>query len=227
MLLYAFLVLGVWNGVLGSDGLCDEPEYLVCKFPGDIKFPETEEDINRLCPIIIQNLDCLKDYFGKCGFQSGLTEDKVHKLKEITDDVCREDSPLHLGVVRNIGCFNEVLENDEESCKRYISSKVRKMRNYLYDIEAERGYNDDYYDPQLWQPLLCIKDAFEMSCFISKVSERCGSDAKDIASEIMTRATVAYYACSASSEEMITELLELLELELEEESLLRRIIRRE
>ncbi|CAL1297017.1 unnamed protein product [Larinioides sclopetarius] len=227
MLLYAFLVLGVWNGVLGSDDLCDEPEYRVCEMPDGIQFPETEEDINRLCPIFIQNIDCLKDYFDKCGYERGLTEDKLQKLKEVTEDGCREDSPLHLGLVRNIGCFSEVIENDEESCKRYISSKASKMRNYLYDIEAERGYSDDFYDPQLWNPLYCIMDAFEMSCFISKVSERCESHAKDVASEILTRANVAHIACSVSSEERIAELLALLELEMEEESLLRRIMWKE
>ncbi|CAL1297018.1 unnamed protein product [Larinioides sclopetarius] len=228
MLLYAFLVLGVWNGVLGSDDLCDEPEYRVCEMPDGIQFPETEEDINRLCPIFIQNIDCLKDYFDKCGYERGLTEDKLQKLKEVTEDGCREDSPLHLGLVRNIGCFSEVIENDEESCKRYISSKASKMRNYLYDIETENGYSEEErYDPELWMPFQCILDSFEIACFISKVSERCGSDARDIASEVLTRALIVHNSCAASNEERISELLTLLELELEEEATLRRIIKKE
>ncbi|CAL1297022.1 unnamed protein product, partial [Larinioides sclopetarius] len=105
-------------------------------------------------------------------------------IKEIAEDVCREDSPLHLGVVQNIGCFSEVLDNYDESCKTRVEFKTAKIKMHLYDIEAKRR-NKNNRDPELWQPLSCIVDALKLSCFISKVSERCGSDAKDVASEIL------------------------------------------
>ncbi|CAL1297016.1 unnamed protein product [Larinioides sclopetarius] len=226
MLLYVFFVLGAWRGVIGSDNICTENEYPDCKMI-DIGFPKTEEDINRICPILIENLDCLKNHFDKCGYEFGTTEDELQALQGVTEDVCREGSRMHLGVVQHIGCFNEVKQLDKQFCESYVRSKVSKMKNYLYDIEAERGYSDDYYDPELWLPFQCIRNSFEIACSISKTSERCGSDAKDIASEILTRANVAHIACSVSSEERIAELLALLELEMEEESLLRRIMWKE
>ncbi|CAL1297026.1 unnamed protein product [Larinioides sclopetarius] len=213
--------------VIGNENLCDIPAYRVCETPGITAFPKTEEDINRICPIILEKLDCEKNYAEKCVYADDFPEAIFSERKRVAEDVCQKDSPLHLSVVQNIGCFNEVFEKDSEFCSRYIRSKARVMTNYIRNNEAERGFDKDTHDEELWMSFRCLMYSFDMTCSVSKISERCGPDAKSIEIEVLTRANIAHRPCSAASEEKIAELSALFDLELEEEASLKRIFPQE
>ncbi|XP_055950755.1 uncharacterized protein LOC129984820 [Argiope bruennichi] len=218
MLLYIFLLLGAWKGTLGNDDICQEPRYRACPVPQPWRFPETKPDLDRLCIGYLQTTDCMIDHLNKCNPEEDSWRRYFLNMKNVSEDACDKDSQLHLRIVQNLDCFNEVVEKDSRTCRVIVDERRKKMFKYVKQTEAEKGNNDE-----LRSSFQCLVISLKNICYASKSNERCGSDARDIVLEVNRRAGFPLH-CSAES---ITELLLLIELEPEEEALLNQIIDRE
>ncbi|GBN99524.1 hypothetical protein AVEN_222503-1 [Araneus ventricosus] len=225
MLLYVCLVLGAWKGVMGKHVVCNEPNSQVCNTVRDLSFPKTEADIDQMCPLLIEHLDCLQDYSDKCGSNGDLQ--LFPGMRDVVEDGCRKDSSLHLRIVQSIGCFHEVVRYDIEACNNYTKGKSAAARKYILNLEAKPGHDEDNYDHELWMPFRCLMQSLEIVCLASKSSERCGSDAGDVLLEVVGRAGFSRRFCASSGEDSLAKLLTLLELKSEEEASLNRLIRGE
>ncbi|KAF8774147.1 hypothetical protein HNY73_016729 [Argiope bruennichi] len=159
-----------------------------------------------------------KDYLKKCDPEDVSWQNYLQNLKDVAEDACAENSELHLRIVQNIGCFNEVAQQDIQICHNDIDKKTEEMLKYIREIETEEGTNDE-----LWEAFQCLLASLEIQCYASKSSERCGYDAGDLVLEL-SRSTGFRFRCSVASEEILSKLLALLELELEEEASLNRIM---
>ncbi|KAF8774146.1 hypothetical protein HNY73_016728 [Argiope bruennichi] len=138
MLLYIFLLLGTWTSVLGKDDKCRESRYHVCPLPDGWGFPKTMADLEQICPGFIQTIDCMKDHLKKCNPEDNLRRRYLQNLGDVTKDACDKDSQLHLRIVQNIDCFNEVVQNDSKTCYKGIDKKTGKMMKHIQKTEAKR-----------------------------------------------------------------------------------------
>ncbi|GBN88649.1 hypothetical protein AVEN_184515-1 [Araneus ventricosus] len=231
MLVCILLILGTWNGVMGTDDICNIPSYRACAIPEETRnFPKTEEDINRQCPYVAQHLECLKDYADKCGYENvhqEFSEEKHQTLKNLVEDICQKDSQLHLRIVQNIGCISELMDNFQNECREYLRNKTAMLRQYTRNKEVEENYDESTYNVELWRPFLCVTESLGVACFASEASKRCGSDTRGLVLELVARSGSIKEACPPVVGDRINELIRLLELEIEEERLLNEIINKE
>ncbi|GBM83126.1 hypothetical protein AVEN_40094-1 [Araneus ventricosus] len=127
--------------------------------PGQVRVvtnSTTISDEDDLIRQIAHRFDCEKDYSDRCGFYDDLAEERFRKLRGLVADVCREDSPLHLGIVQNIGCLNEVIEGDLDVCHRHLRAKVRVMIEYIRNIEVGEGYEGYTRKEEIWTSFSCL-----------------------------------------------------------------------
>ncbi|CAL1280396.1 unnamed protein product [Larinioides sclopetarius] len=173
-----------------------------------------------MCPQIAYHFDCEKDYSDRCEFYDDLAEERFREIRDLVADICRKDSPLHLGIVRNMDCLNEVIEVDFKICYNYMRSKARVMMEYIQNMDFEAGYEGYLGKEEILASFSCLTDLFKNACLTSKTSDRCGSNVKDIAIEVLTRENSTYRVCSDASDERLEELLSLLNLGSQEKAFL-------
>ncbi|CAL1297027.1 unnamed protein product, partial [Larinioides sclopetarius] len=127
MFICFFLVLVTWNGVLGTEDICNTVSFRACPKSEESRyFPKTEEDIVRQCPTIAQYLECLKDYAEKCGHENvhlPFSGDRYQTMKNLLEEICQKDSQLHLRIVKNIGCLSELMGNSRIECREFSQNK--------------------------------------------------------------------------------------------------------
>ncbi|GIY33407.1 hypothetical protein CEXT_524161 [Caerostris extrusa] len=99
MFIYALLILVVWGGAIATDYNCEEG------FGGGVKcrnlsevgffeFPQSEADIDRMCPRALRFLECLKEFEDECGAERialhNYSRRKVEALIDLINDICQE-----------------------------------------------------------------------------------------------------------------------------------------
>ncbi|XP_035230970.1 uncharacterized protein LOC118202869 [Stegodyphus dumicola] len=164
--------LVVASTALEEEDYCDNSPYALCD-PGEgfKKFPESEEEFDEICPIVLGQFRCMQEYASKCD-SSRLQ--RHTRFLEALQEVCRKDSRLHETIAKNIGCI-------KESVIKECSEKIRKVRQAYVDSLNVTGQVD-------WMKLLCMSDAYSLTCASDAVLAPCGSTVKTAILEMAQRA---------------------------------------
>ncbi|GIX97330.1 uncharacterized protein CDAR_427341 [Caerostris darwini] len=221
MFIYAFLILVVWGGAIATDDICkDGGGGEMCRNLSEVgyfQFPQRVADIDRMCPLVLKFMDCLKDYEDKCGAEKiyliNYSRRKVEALINLTNDICREDSPLRISLIANLNCMKNQIANHHSNCVDKIRDQLEKLEFYIQEFEQEQDMPSD-----MWLDYQCLYHALEIACYASDVSENCGKEAENVSMEILTRAEYLDDFCPQRSRESIIEVMKMLELELEDET---------
>ncbi|GIY33402.1 uncharacterized protein CEXT_524121 [Caerostris extrusa] len=224
MFIYALLILVLWGGATATDDKCEEGGGgQMCRKlteVGYFQFPQSEADIDRMCPLVLKFLDCLKDYEDECGAEKvdliNYSREQVEKLIDLTNDLCREDSQLRISLVSNLACIENRV--NRSNCYEETMDDLEKLKNYIREIETEQ---DTFSD--MWLDYQCLYGAMEIACYTSDISENCGKEAEDVSMEILIRVEHLDDYCSETSHESAIEAMKMLDLELEVETDLKNI----
>ncbi|GIY33403.1 uncharacterized protein CEXT_524131 [Caerostris extrusa] len=181
---------------------------------GYLRFPQSEADIDRMCPLVLKFADCLKDYEDECGAEK--ERENVEKLIDLTNDICREDSQLRISLVANIACIENQI--NRSNCNRKTRDDLEELKDYIEEIETEQNMFSD-----MWLDYQCLFVAMEIACYASDISQNCGKEAEDVSMEILIRGEHLDDYCPETSRESALEVMKMLDLELEEETDLKNI----
>ncbi|GIX97322.1 uncharacterized protein CDAR_427301 [Caerostris darwini] len=216
MFISAVLILGVWQGALATDNVCEDVMETCSNFFGISldDLPETESDIESLCPNALQHLDCIKDFEDQCGIENvriyGYSREKIDRLIDLTNDICQKDSQLHIDLVENLDCL-KIQVDKIGSIRNKIMDRVEKTENYIQEMEKEDSEIDVWFNYQ------CLFSAMEYVHFDYEILDNCGKRADDASKQIIMRAELFDEICPKEFREGSAELLKTLELEMEEE----------
>ncbi|GIX97328.1 hypothetical protein CDAR_427331 [Caerostris darwini] len=225
MFIYAFLILVIWGGAIATIDKCEKGNGgLICSKltgVGYLQFPQSEADIDRICPIVLKFADCLKDYEDECGAEKvdliNYSREKVEKLIDLTNDICREDSPLRISLIANLFCIENLF--NRSNCYEETLEDLEKLKVYIREIELSKICF-------LTCGLIisaCKYGAMEIACYASDISENCGKEAEDVSMEILIRTEYLDDYCEETTRERALEVMKMLDLELEVETDLKNI----
>ncbi|GIY33404.1 hypothetical protein CEXT_524141 [Caerostris extrusa] len=187
---------------------------------GYLQFPQSEADIDRICPLVLKFADCLKDYEDECGAEKvdliNYSREKVEKLIDLTNDICRKDSPLRISLLPNLACIENQV--NRSNCNRKTRDDLEELKDYIEEIETEQNMFSD-----MWLDYQCLYGAMEIACYASDISENCGKEAEDVSMEILIRTEYLDDYCEETTRESALEVMKMLDLELEVETDLKNI----
>ncbi|GIY33406.1 hypothetical protein CEXT_524151 [Caerostris extrusa] len=162
MFIYAFLILVLWGGAIATDDICkDGGGGEMCRNLSEVgyfQFPQSVADIDRMCPLVLKFMDCLKDYEDECGAEKiyliNYSRRKVEALINLTNDICREDSQLRINLVANLNCMKNQIANHHSNCFDKIQDELKKLEFYIQEFEQEQDRPSD-----MWLDYECFADS--------------------------------------------------------------------
>ncbi|KFM59589.1 hypothetical protein X975_20055, partial [Stegodyphus mimosarum] len=171
MWLLILTALVVASTALEEDDICEKNPYRLCN-PGEdaTKFPESEEEFDKLCPVLLEEFRCLQEHASKCD-PSTLEEHTAYI--EVLQEVCRKDSSLHDTIAKNLECI-------KESVTKECSEKVRRVPDAYMDFLNVTGEVD-------FIKLMCMGNGYALTCATDAVSGPCGSAVKAAILEMARR----------------------------------------
>ncbi|XP_054717099.1 uncharacterized protein LOC129226513 [Uloborus diversus] len=174
------------NGVGNVD--CEQRSYSVCS-PGrrGATFPGSEDDLNTVCPEIIEYAECLNTYDEVCATKEEDVREfkpgQYVKIRELLADICNNNSLLHKVLSENMRCIKESIDGAGDECaqKRYLFRKTYMSQR---EVDEESASFEELVN------LHCLLPYQMMSCVIGDISRRCGDMAKSAVIEVAFRANI-------------------------------------
>ncbi|KFM59590.1 hypothetical protein X975_20056, partial [Stegodyphus mimosarum] len=227
MLLLMIFYLGKEN--LADEHLCDKDSFEICAKPDTfpVSLPENEDDLNKICPVILEFTQCTWDYEEICSPEAEMAKNRRHfkGLLDVLEDICREDSSLHKAVSENAKCLKVSIQELNSTCYEStehalaLYSEMRKKTTEETDSESIAEEN--------WNSHMCFFHVYDISCLAEDAEKRCGSTAKHVVVEMVRRIAYFEWTCPPDILKELPSIVELLELEEGEKIRLRGILRKE
>ncbi|KAG8199073.1 hypothetical protein JTE90_021083 [Oedothorax gibbosus] len=215
MLIFTSILLvsfGVLSGATEDDS-CKERRPAHCFTDDDdvpIEFPDSEEALNKLCPVLLPRIKCVLDYKKKCPntyLPPGLDEN-LDDIYVVFGEACDTDSELHKGLSTHLPCIEKNIEGHVAACKPMVKEVLEEMTSHLnLDWDSEDVFPNDEDRAKY----ICTKEALDMSCFVSSTSVKCGEEAGEISESIINRIGVLDVLCPENIHEDIEALVALVQ----------------
>ncbi|GFS43391.1 uncharacterized protein TNIN_317181 [Trichonephila inaurata madagascariensis] len=212
MLVIAVLLLAGYVDFLKASEDCENDALIECLPPEifPVPFPETEAEINFVCPKLRDYVHCIQNHLDECGNEDGSFEEQIkvryEKISEVLSDVCDKGSTLHDGIIYNIKCLKSRILNHNASCYDKTEAVLEIYSNHRHLEETEDINKNSIY----WEEYFCLFEAYDLSCLASDAADRCGLKAKNIILEIVKRLHYLENSCSKKAREELRNLIEIL-----------------
>ncbi|XP_055949811.1 uncharacterized protein LOC129984065 [Argiope bruennichi] len=208
-----------WNGVFGTSDICNERVSSVCLSSSSRpSFPETEEELEKVCQILLTAFRCVRNYAERCEIETAEVKE-IETFSEALTEICREDTLLHSNVVQNLPCLKDIFQHAEQQCQGFTRNAI----NHLYEQVMNAG-NANGDENHVYRVFDCLFVSIQAHCFVTQTVEKCGSRAKDAVLEIMEKSRLVDEECPGSVQKEVLELLNVLALATEEEVHVKRLL---
>ncbi|KAG8199077.1 hypothetical protein JTE90_021087 [Oedothorax gibbosus] len=214
-LLTSVLLLSL--GVLCSateDDVCKErrPTHCFADVPdGPLDFPDSEEALDKICPILLPRIKCVLDYKKKCPDTvldgSGLDEN-LDDIYVLFVEACDKDSDLNKGLSTHLPCIEKNIQGHVAACEPMVKEVLEEMTSHLnlnWDSEDVFPTDEDRHK------YICTKEALDMSCFVASTSVKCGEEAGEISGSIIERVGVLDVLCPENIRDDVKALVALVQ----------------
>ncbi|XP_035217847.1 uncharacterized protein LOC118191148 [Stegodyphus dumicola] len=178
-----------------------------------------EEELRRMCPVIMDLFECLRQKFLKC---LGTTpEEAAHStddpeiaviaefflnVEAFVKEMCNEESNLHKSYVRTQPCTSEYFDDPKMECKREAEAAYVAYRHLTEFLPAEGEEVD--------KNAMCLTEAYAFACIAHDLQMKCNEEARNVFTGIFQRLNPLKVICSVSSvDELKTHFLKSLDME--------------
>ncbi|XP_035213755.1 uncharacterized protein LOC118187607 isoform X3 [Stegodyphus dumicola] len=230
-LLFAYFI-ALSSANLANEHLCGQGSFEICAKPDTfpVSLPENEDDLDKICPVILEFTQCTWDYEENCSPEIEMAENRRHfkGLLGVLEDTCREDSFLHKAVSENAKCLKIIIQEQNSTCYEAteraleLYSEMTKKTTEEADSVTVTEESDEN-----WNSYVCFFHVYDISCLVADADKRCGSAAKHVVLEMVRRIAYFEWICPPNILKELPSIVELLELEEEEKILLRDILPKE
>ncbi|CAL1296964.1 unnamed protein product, partial [Larinioides sclopetarius] len=188
--------------------------------------------------------ECITEYVRNCSdgdvedeylnqeYRQNMTEDDLQREENwihqvLKDDemfldavaeICQADSELHANIVPDIFCYKETFEINIENgfCRNYTDNALNFLQDLTDKMNRERN---DEFDHQS-----CLRNLFEINCFVNEINKNCSPLAKDTFLEIIQKGFNVVDRCPVPIFPEIQELLDSFESERNEDIYVRKLL---
>ncbi|KAG8199076.1 hypothetical protein JTE90_021086 [Oedothorax gibbosus] len=214
MLLLTSILL-VSFGVFSSatdDVICKERRTSHC-FSEDvtIEFPDSEEALDKLCPIILPTIKCVSDYQKKCPHIINLPvgmDENLDDIYVLLVEICDKDSELNKGLSTHLPCIEKNIQGHVAACEPMVKEALEEMTS---DLNLDWDSEDVLKNDEDRAKYICAKEALDMSCFVASASVKCGEEAAEISGSIIDRFGVLDVLCPENIRDDIKALVALVQ----------------
>ncbi|GFT29252.1 uncharacterized protein NPIL_679971 [Nephila pilipes] len=187
--------------------------------------PTTEEQLESLCPPVLEALRCVAEQIEDCTkqglFELAASENKTVALMgnlllsigKFVIDICDSNSELHRNYIASITCFKDLAVEPEATIKCHqegnaVYALYAKSLDLLGQDESEA---EERQDSEHW----CMVTAYTFACFSAELQDKCGDVARTTFVDILKRfQSLKWNDCSdIDVHNLRTKFLDFLELE--------------
>ncbi|XP_054715954.1 uncharacterized protein LOC129225540 isoform X2 [Uloborus diversus] len=178
-----------------------------------------KEDIDKLCPNILQIFDCLESLVVQ---RTGLTISEVAQLipdetvqngvkiflntRDTFNNLCTKGMPLNKAYHENFECLSPV-SNSLIDCENKATETYNAYRDFIENsVEA--------VNPPSLREKNCMTQSYRFACLASYAKDKCGDAARDFILNFVKRTTfLKYGVCSPPEiEDLKSKFLKFIEL---------------
>ncbi|KAG8199063.1 hypothetical protein JTE90_021075 [Oedothorax gibbosus] len=191
--MWFFVVLLLYaNGINGED-VCETNPSSLCDLH-DQPLPENVEEFKEYFRVLLEYIDCLKNYEEKCDGKPGVKQvfhkEEYESIRSLIVDISTEGTPLSSVVFENFHCLRYRFTSYYPECegfKETIETAYRD-RNVTSFSKAKYG------EPSKKE--MCLNYLSVMGCLVNTSTKRCGAAVKEPVIDIIIRTYFIQNMCS-------------------------------
>ncbi|XP_035211339.1 uncharacterized protein LOC118185570 [Stegodyphus dumicola] len=156
----------------------------------ELDFPETEKDLEKICPLIEDYIKCLGRYDEMCSTKLFSLPGQYGNILSLVDDICNKDSQFHKAIVEGLPCIGHGIINRNATC---FNSQEELLNSYFEHLHSEDREVDSKEEHTKH---MCLRFLHEVSCVGEYISKGCTTSGRDAFLDGMRRIGLPFERCS-------------------------------
>ncbi|KFM71223.1 hypothetical protein X975_14314, partial [Stegodyphus mimosarum] len=172
-----------------------------------LDFPETEKDLEKICPVIKDYIKCLGRYDEICSANLFPVPEQYGNILSLVGDVCNKDSQFHKAIVESLPCIESGIIKRNATCFKSQEELLNSYFEYLHSEGREVDSKEEHTKH------MCLRFLHEVSCVAEYVAKGCTTFGRDAFLEGMRRTGLPFERCSHDVMRELSSIVEKLDLE--------------